>query len=238
MLLPGAGFDVVPSDCLAAHLKRRLPGATRLRLAIAVFGGVSRGTAKTVVEGMRRGTLVRRAGRLVELREPPVWEADFGSGPRAVYGRSWGDVATAWRSTGIPGIEVYFALPPQLRRVAALPRIVQRLLASRPARGVVHALIRRRPPGPTPEQRARGRSVLVGQAWDGTREVASRMETVEAYTLTAWTALEIARRACSGGAVPGYQTPATAYGPDFILGFDGTVRSDLSDPTPTDVPRG
>ena len=25
MLLPGAGFDVVPSDCLAAHLKRRLP---------------------------------------------------------------------------------------------------------------------------------------------------------------------------------------------------------------------
>src|SRR5687768_8923152 len=28
MLLPGAGFDVVPSDCLAAHLKRRLPSAT------------------------------------------------------------------------------------------------------------------------------------------------------------------------------------------------------------------
>jgi short subunit dehydrogenase-like uncharacterized protein len=28
MLLPGVGFDVVPSDCLAAHLKRRLPDAT------------------------------------------------------------------------------------------------------------------------------------------------------------------------------------------------------------------
>jgi len=33
MLLPGTGFDVVPSDCLAAHLKRRLPSATRLTLA-------------------------------------------------------------------------------------------------------------------------------------------------------------------------------------------------------------
>ena len=28
MLMPGTGFDVVPSDCLAAHLKKRLPGAT------------------------------------------------------------------------------------------------------------------------------------------------------------------------------------------------------------------
>jgi short subunit dehydrogenase-like uncharacterized protein len=27
MLLPGVGFDVVPSDCLAAHLKHRLPDA-------------------------------------------------------------------------------------------------------------------------------------------------------------------------------------------------------------------
>src|SRR5512134_3943827 len=27
MLLPGAGYDVVPSDCLSAHLKQRLPTA-------------------------------------------------------------------------------------------------------------------------------------------------------------------------------------------------------------------
>ena len=228
MLLPGAGFDVVPTDCMAAHLKRRLPEATRLRLAIAVSGGISRGTARTVVEGMGRDTQVRRAGRIVDLPEAPRWEVDFGAGPRPVIGRTWGDVATAWRSTGIPDIEVFFALSPQLERVATLPRVVKHLLSSRVARGLVHGFIRRRPPGPTPEQRARGRSVIVGHAWDDQgRHVASRLETVEAYTLTAWTAIEIARRALSSEAVPGYQTPSTAYGPDFVLSFEKTVRQDL-----------
>ena len=42
MLLPGAGFDVVPSDCLAAHLKRRLPAATALALAFYGGTGLSR----------------------------------------------------------------------------------------------------------------------------------------------------------------------------------------------------
>src|SRR5689334_20440575 len=32
MFLPGGGFDVVRSDCLAAHLKQRLPSANQLRL--------------------------------------------------------------------------------------------------------------------------------------------------------------------------------------------------------------
>jgi hypothetical protein len=29
MIMPGVGFDVVPSDCLAVHVARRLPGARR-----------------------------------------------------------------------------------------------------------------------------------------------------------------------------------------------------------------
>src|SRR6187402_1304471 len=67
VLLPGAGFDVVPSDCLAAHLKRRLPSATSLALAFQVLGGVSRGTATTAVENLARGGMVRRAGKLVAV---------------------------------------------------------------------------------------------------------------------------------------------------------------------------
>src|SRR5687768_6337878 len=48
MLLPGVGFDVVPSDCLAAHLKTRLPDATHLVLGIMGLGGkISHGTATT-----------------------------------------------------------------------------------------------------------------------------------------------------------------------------------------------
>jgi short subunit dehydrogenase-like uncharacterized protein len=232
MLLPGAGFDVVPSDCLAVHVKGRLPGVTRLRVSIAGVGGVSRGTARTMVEGAGRGTRVRRGGRIVELDRAPRAEVDFGEGPRPVIGLSWGDVATAWRSTGVPDIEVYFALSPMLARATALPHPVRRLMASRLARGFVKRQIQRRlPPGPTLEQRDRAHSVIVAEAWDGAgTRVASRLETAEAYTLTAWTAVEIARRASQGEAVPGYQTPATAYGADFILGFAGTARTDLGVP--------
>src|SRR5829696_2843358 len=60
MLLPGVGFDVVPSDCLAAHLARRLPTATRLTLAFRSAGRMSRGTALTAIDRISDGGLVRR----------------------------------------------------------------------------------------------------------------------------------------------------------------------------------
>ncbi|HET9275528.1 MAG TPA: saccharopine dehydrogenase NADP-binding domain-containing protein [Gemmatimonadales bacterium] len=229
MLLPGAGFDVVPSDCLAAHVRRRLPDATRLRLSFRTTGGISRGTARTSVEGMGRGTRVRRGGRIVELGRTPRATVDFGSGLRPAVGLSWGDVATAWYSTGIPDIEVFFGSSRRLALVAALPRPIKRLLATRVGRGVLATLIEKRmAPGPTSAERARTGTVIVAEAWnEGGGHVASRLRTAEAYTLTAWTAVEIARRASSGSAGPGYQTPSTAYGADFILAFEGSAREDL-----------
>ena len=229
MLLPGAGFDVVPSDCLASHVKQRLPEATRLRLSIGGLGGVSRGTALTMLERVGRGTLVRREGRLVERAGAPRATVDFGAGLRPAIGMSWGDVATAWRSTGIPDIEVYFEASPKLVRVVRWSRLLRPLLSIGLVSGFLEAQVRRRiPSGPTAERRARSRSVIVAEAWNVATGAAvrSRLVTAEAYTLTAWTAVEIAKRASSGGAVPGYQTPATAFGADFILAFPGTTRDD------------
>lgn len=228
MLLPGAGFDVVPSDCLAAHVKQRLPDATHLRLSIGGLGRVSRGTAKTMIESLGRGTLVRRDGVIVEANVTPRGSADFGNGPKPTIGVSWGDVATAWHSTGIPNIEVLFEATPGLERGANTSRLWRRVLGTRlMQRWLKRKIDRRYPPGPTPEQRARYRSVLIAEASNaaGVR-VASRLETVEGYTLTSWTAVEIARRAADGQALPGYQTPATAYGADFILSFGQTRRHD------------
>jgi short subunit dehydrogenase-like uncharacterized protein len=182
-----------------------------------------------MLEGAARRTRVRRQGRLVELDRPRRASADFGAGPRPTIAVSWGDLATAWRSTRIPEIEVHFEASPRIERAAALPRPLRRLLATRIGQRLAKRQIDRRlPPGPSPERRARTRAVIVAEVWDGAgNRAASRMETPEAYTLTAWTAVEIARRAATGGGPPGYQTPATAFGADFALGFDGCRREDL-----------
>lgn len=232
-LLPGAGFDVVPSDCLAVYVAGRLPGATRLRLAIGGFGGlsgVSRGTAKTMLEAASRGVRVRRGGELVELEVAPRGFADFGHGPRPTVGVSWGDVSTAWRSTGVADIDVAFEATPPMRRAAAMPGPLRRLIGSRLSQRLLSRLIETRlPPGPTADQRAGGRSLFLAEAWnDAGRHAASRLETPEGYTLTARTAVEIARRAAAGEVEPGYQTPATALGPDFIMSFEHVLRTDVS----------
>ena len=112
MLMPGTGFDVVPSDCLAAHLKRRLPAATHLTLAFRAIGRPSHGTATTMVENLGRGGYIRRDGRLTPV--PPAWKTRrivLGRGPVETMTIPWGDVSTAWYSTGIPNIEVFMAAP-------------------------------------------------------------------------------------------------------------------------------
>ena len=66
--IPGVGFDVVPTDCLAAMLKRELASATHLKLAFMSRNGkLSPGTAKTMVEGLPEGGRIRENGRIVKV---------------------------------------------------------------------------------------------------------------------------------------------------------------------------
>jgi short subunit dehydrogenase-like uncharacterized protein len=228
MLLPGSGFDVVPSDCLALHLKNRLPTAKHLSLGFQPIGSLSRGTATTMTENLHRGGLVRRGGRLVSV--PAAWKTrviDFGRGPRKAMTIPWGDVATAWYSTGIPDIEVFMAAPTRVRVATRLSRYVAPLLATKWVQDRAKARIRSGPPGPTDEQRARGRSLLWGEASDDAgKRVVSRLEGPEGYTLTAHAALAIVGKVLGGDAPVGYQTPAKAYGADFVLGLEGVTRTD------------
>lgn len=228
MLLPGAGFDVVPSDCLAAHLKRRLPTATQLALGFQSTGGPSRGTATTAVENLHRGGMIRRGGRLTSV--PIAWKTrvvDFGRGPTPAVTIPWGDVSTAFYSTGIPDIEVYLAAPTALRIGLRLARPFRALLASGPVQSYLKKRIQAGPPGPTPEQRARGKSFLWGEATGAAgQHVVSRLEAPDGYTLTARTAVAIAAKVVAGQAPPGFQTPSRAYGPDFVLEIEGVTRRD------------
>lgn len=228
MLLPGVGFDVVPSDCLAAHVKRRLPDATKLFLAIGGLDKLSRGTAKTSIEGIALGTRVRRGGRIVRLPDTPRSSVDFGTGPVPTVALSWGDVATAWHSTQIPDIDVHFQSSRQLEQMTKLGPMARFMLSTRIGQRLAKAAVDRQPEGPSDAERASGHAVLVAEATNAQGETTcSRLRTPEGYTLTAMTALEIVRRVLAGNFKPGFQTPSLAYGADFVLQFAGVTREDL-----------
>jgi short subunit dehydrogenase-like uncharacterized protein len=227
MLLPGAGFDVVPSDCLSLSLSRQLPTATRLELNIlSAGGGVSRGTARSGIENLQRAGRIRREGKIVGV--PNAWrvkEFDFGRGPRPVVSVGWGDVSTAFHSTGIPDIEVYMAFPRPAIRLMHLSRSVLPLLASRPSKNLFKWLVGLiLPSGPSREQNRTGFSLIAGEARDSQRVVQASLRTPEAYHLTSLTSVEILRRILDGEVEPGFQTPSRVFGEDFILGFPGVRR--------------
>ncbi len=229
MLMPGTGFDVVPSDCLAAHLKRRLPDATSLTLAFQAIGQPSHGTATTMAENLHLGGTIRRGGKLTTV--PSGWAArdiDFGAGPVATMSIPWGDVATAWVSTRIPDIQVFMAAPKALRVMAKLSRYFGGLIGSNFVQALLKRQIDAAPAGPTAEQRKNGRAHLWGEVSNAAGQTATaRLDTIDGYALTALTAWDIAKRCAAGEAQSGFRTPSMVFGADYILNFAGTTRTDL-----------
>lgn len=225
MLMPGTGFDVVPTDCLALHLKNQLPDATELTLAFCGVGTPSHGTQTTIVENMSRGGAIRKDGKIIPV--PSAWkvrEIDFGDMKRTAMTIPWGDVSTSFHSTGIPNIMVFMAAPASLARMAKLSRIIGPILGS----GPVQSFMKSRIPegGPSPEDRAKGKSWIWGEVKNAAgKSLEGRLKTPEGYDLTAATNINITQKVLTGNAPAGFQTPAKAYGADLILEIEGCVRS-------------
>lgn len=232
VLLPGAGFDVVPSDCLAATVAERVDQPARLDLALRMAGGVSPGTAATGVEALGMPGRCRVAGAVVDV--PPDRlrrQVPFADGTSEAVAISWGDVATAYYSTGARDITVYLGLP---ERVAGLvgtvgagrgpvAGVLQRPGVRRALTGAVRRL-------PGPSERARARSH--GQLWaevtgaDGTRATAT-MTTPNGYALTADSVLRIVQAVGRGDVAPGAWTPSRALGPGFAATLEGVTTSEV-----------
>jgi short subunit dehydrogenase-like uncharacterized protein len=227
-LLPGVGFDVAPSDCLAAHLKRRLPDANDLKLYLSHGANMSRGTAKTMIKGIAVSTRLRRHGRIVSRDRAEEGSCDFGDGEKPTIQVSWADVATAFHSTGIPNIEAQFEVSPVMMAFTRTPRLVKSFLGRPLMRSLLKAQVDRLPEGPSEAARRAGKAVLVGVARNAKGLMArSRLTTPEGYSLTAAVAFDAARRVAAGEVKPGFQTPSLAFGADYILGFGGVAREDL-----------
>ncbi len=228
-IMPGTGFDVVPSDCLALHLKNRLPSATHLQLAFTMSkGGLSRGTSKSMTEGMGDGGLIRKDGKLTKIAlGEKVLEIDFGSFKTKTLCIPWGDISTAWRSTGIPNIEVYTGATDKMISNAKRSNYLNWLLRMRWVKNFMLKQIDKKPAGPSDEKLESGRSFLWGKVSDDKgQDCVARLETLSGYSLTAKTAVLIAKKIMEGNFKPGFQTPAMAYGPDLIMEIPTTKRVD------------
>lgn len=230
VLCPGVGFDVVPTDCLALKLKLEMRDATHLALGFESHAGLSKGTAKTSIESIGDGGCIRRDGKLVRIPlGSQVRKIDFGAGERPAVAIPWGDVVTAFYTTGIPNIEVYSASSPRtigrMRRLNALsPLLRQRWLQA-----VLKYAADRRVRPPTQAQRDSHPVFVWGEARNAAGEVlTARMQTANGYTFTIESALGILSEVFAGVPDPGYTTPALLVGPDFAATLPGSSEIRLT----------
>ena len=206
MLLPGVGWDVVPTDSLACMLPRcRKTGCAEYRRSGPRFD-VS-GSAMSVSEIIGAGVLARVDGELVATPDAAPRLFDFGEGPVLCAPLSFGDLVTGWHSTGIRNIAMFVHITGDAFPEGDLSQL---------------------PDGPTPEQRAahRARAVVEVTGTDG--EIArSVIETVNGYSYTPLAAVEAARRVMNGEQQPGFATPANVFGGGFAQSIAGTVITDF-----------
>ncbi len=222
-IIPGVGFDVVPTDCLGACSKEVLPEANRLELAFHGTGGLSKGTLKTMLEGFPLGGAVRGQGRIRQV--PIAWrrkEIPFRDRPRLAVTIPWGDVSTAFHSTGIPNVIVYTTMPATIWRWRYLVRMLAPLLRLGTIQRFLARRIDRRAAGPDATAREKGQSQLWARATsESGASVEGTLRTPEAYRLTSVTATASMERLLRGGVRAGFLTPSQAFGSRFIESFEG-----------------
>ncbi len=226
MLMPGAGFDVVPTDCMALHLRNKLPDASHLKLAFAsIGGGVSHGTAMTIVSKLGEGGAVRSNGKIVRqaLGKKGMW-VNFGEKKLFVMSIPWGYVSTAHFTTGIPNIEVYTAVKPGVYKTMKAQWLFNGLLKTEWVKNIIRKKIKTRPAGPGDAARSKSKSLVWGEAANAKGDsITNNFTCADGYTLTAHSSLIIAKKVLEGNFKTGYQTPAACYGEDLIKEIPGTV---------------
>jgi short subunit dehydrogenase-like uncharacterized protein len=226
---PGAGFDVVPTDCLAGYVACKLEGPASLVIALRGLESASQGTLRTAIRQVSQLALCRRAGAIAALDDrSPRW-IDFGFGDEPCVPVSWGDVATAFHCTGAGNIAVYFRRTKLLRSADTLGKLFGPLLRSRIGQRGLAAIVRMLPEGPNQAEKIGHHSTVWTEAMDSLGGSSKAiLSTPDPYDFTANGALEIASRIASLPVPLGLVTPSQAFGPDFVLSLPGC--------SPTDIP--
>jgi len=224
MLCPGVGFDVVPTDCVALKLKLAMPDATHLALGFDSNSGFSKGTAKTAIESAGAGSCVRRDGAIVEVPlASQRRRIDFGGGERLAVGIPWGDISTAYYTTGIGNIEVFTASSSkgikQMRRANLLRPVLRR----RWMKALLKLAVERRVQPPSQAQRDNNPSFVWGEVRNASgKALTAKLRTLNGYALTVASSLGIMTEILASSPPAGYTTPALLVGPDFASSLPGS----------------
>ncbi len=227
IICSGVGFDVIPTDCIAASLKEKLPNATSLWLGFSSKSGFSPGTAKTSVEGLAEGGKVRRKGRIVTV--PLAYKIrtiDFGDAEQTATTIPWGDVATAYYSTGIGNIEVYIPMPmKKIKQMKTMDRF-RSILAWKWVQRYLKNKMGRQVRGPNEKKRQNTPSYIWGEAINDVGDmVTARTVTTNGYELTVTGSLGIVEFLLSGEhSATGYQTASMLMGADYVTKLPGCTE--------------
>ena len=229
VICSGVGFDVIPTDCIAARLKEAMPDADRLALGFDSRSGFSPGTAKTSVEGLKYGGRIRQNDKIKTV--PLAYQSrdiDFGNGTKHAVTIPWGDIATAWFSTGIDDIEVYIPMAPSAAtRLRRLDRL-RPLLGLPPVQALLKYLVGRRILGPGSDQRLNARSFVWGEAQNRVgKKITARIETANGYDVTVEGALFAVDFLQQNEPAPGYYTPSRLLSADCIEKLAGSGEMQL-----------
>lgn len=207
MLLPGSGGSVAMLGCLAGHAVARTNNPSRIRVAMHVAGGLSRGSAVSAMGSVTAETLARADGTLVARPAGAIRKLDFGKGPVDCFQVTLPDLITIWRSTSVPDIEAFVHVTGD-----GFPQ------------GDLSAL----PDGPSEQERLANRYQAVAEVTGSDGDIVrSVLDTVNGYTFTATAAAEAGRRALAGEHRPGFQTPAMLFGNGFAETIADTTIVDV-----------
>ncbi len=227
VLLPGAGFDVVPTDIVSNILAEKMPDAQSLTLAIASFGtSISHGTMTTAVSQLGEKGRVRQNHELVA--EPVGKEGQYftlGEQKRFAMSIPWGDISTAYWSTGIPNIRVFMSTPPSTYRKMKWQWLFNPLLRISWVKNRIQRYVDRNVKGPTKKQREEGSAWVYGEVADAVdNQLSMQLKSPEPYAFTARSAIWFANHILDHPGRSGYFTPSTWADPDEVIAaLDMTV---------------
>lgn len=225
-LVSGVGFDVVPTDCIAGLLHHKMSDATHLTLAFAsIGGGLSHGTATTLVENLGSSGAIRENG---VIKAVPLGHKgrtfDFGKKSLFTMTIPWGDVSTAYSTTGIPNIEVYTRVPKSSYRLMKFQILFNWILRKSFIKKFVQNKIDKKITGPNAEQRANGKSLVIGIVKNNKGEALKALLIgPEGYDYTARASLLATKKLITEQFKPGYHTPSSLFGIDFATEIPETT---------------